>query len=361
MNKQRGIIIFIMVLAFNYVWGQDKIVTTQQDTIFCKIVSISLKAITYEQEGYANTTSYQSIPIEQVREYSLGSRPQKFSLATPGRGEPVTKPFQATPDKKQSVKPYQNPPNKFQPAKPAVQSKKQEDDSFQRWRVGFQGGGSYLLNSLAPSREAMKNLGVVPVENIKNYYKQLRKGIAAGADAYYMVSHSWGVGLKYSFFLSSTQKDLTVGSNDADVPTYYNTNEKEQWYIHYLGPSVFFRQWLSENHKFSLSEELSAGYILYYDKVQYDPYQYLFVNPQTNTKQYNLLKEGKTFSGIFQLSLEYYPSPEISIGLSAGGSPLILRKLKISDSDTSSNQELGKTNQLDLSRVDCSFGIHFHF
>jgi len=351
MNRKRGIVVFIMLLAFAYVQGQDKIITTQQDTIFCKIVSISLKFIKYQQGGYAQVATVQSIPMERVREYSLGA-----SLRS-------QESFPITSNKVESTKPWVDHSKKQQSVKPVSFSKKQEEeDFFQRWRIGFQGGASYLLNSLAPLRQQMKDLGVFPTQQADDYYKALRNGLSAGVDAYYLFTTHWGVGLKYSFFLSSIQKNYSTADNSASIPTYYNVNEKEQIYLNYVGPSVFFRQWLNSSHKFSLSEELSVGYIFYRDKIQFDPYQYVFSNPETNEKQYNVLKEKNTFSGIFQLSLDYYPIPSVSIGVNGGFvGPTLFRSLQISDNTTSNETNLGKSHQLDLSRIDCSLGVRFHF
>ena len=362
MIKQKGTILLIMLSAFTYASGQDKIITTQKDTIYCKIVSVSLKFMKYEQEDFNQATTSRIIPMEQVKEYSLGPRSQRSSSAESNR-EHVTRPFQATRNEEQSVKPFNDFLNEQQAVMPVTRPKIQrEKESFRRWRIGFQGGGSYLLNSLAPSRQAMKDLGVSPPEQADDYYKQLRRGIAGGADAYYLIGSRWGIGVKYSFFASSIRANYTVEDNGSDIPTYYNVYEKEQMYLNYLGPSVFLRQWLTGNHKFGLSEELSVGYILYRDKTQFDPYQYVFVNPETNVKQYNVLKEGNTYSGTFQLSLEYFPTQEISVGLSAGAVPVFLRSLKISDTGgTNNKKELGKTNQLNLSRIDVSLGIHFRF
>lgn len=358
MNKRKGIIALIMLLVFTYAQGQDKIITTQKDTISCRIVSISLKFIKYEQDGYGQETMSQTIPTGQVKEYSLGPGPRsQTSYPTVSESTRYARPYQAAQEKARYARPSE---------KPITHPKRQQDDPFQRWRVGIQGGGSYLLNSLAPSRQAMKDLGVNP-EQANDYYKQLRMGIAAGADVYYMVARSWGVGLKYSFFTSSIQKSYTaVGGADSDIETFttitHNVNEKERLFLHYLGPSVFLRQWLTENRKFSLSEELSVGYILYSDKAQYDPSQYLFTSSETNEPLKNVLKKGNTYSGIFQLSLEYHLSPAVSIGLNAGVVPVFFRRLNISENGNPSyGEKLGKTNQLDLSRVDGSLGIHFYF
>jgi len=332
----------ILLLAFTYVKGQDRIITTQKDTIFCKIVSISLNYIRYEQKDDNRTTVENSIPLKQVYEYSFGLRSQESYPLSPKR-EQTTTSFPVSSNAKQS-------------------GKKQSSEPFHRWRIGFQGGGSYLINSLASSREAMKNLGLSPRDQANEYYKRLRSGISGGGDVYYLFTKSFGAGVKYSFFTSSVEMSYTAIDNNSDNSIYYYVSEKERFYLNYVGPSAFFRQWIGGNHQFSLNGELSVGCIFYRDKAQFDPYQYVFTNPETNKKQYNVLREKNTFSGTFQLSFEYYPVSWISVGAGGGIYPSVFRSLNISDNDMASSKEnLGKGHYLDLSRIDYFLGVRFYF
>jgi hypothetical protein len=291
-----------------------------------------------------------AVPMKQVREYSLGPRSGESSQ-NPSSRTPIEKPLPVPPKNRQKANPF-SPPSYTET----------KTESFSRWRVGLQGGGSYLINSLAHSRQAMKDLGVSPPAQANDYYKELRHGLSAGADIYYLIIHSFGVGVKYSGFTSSVQKDYTVKDNNPDIPTYYSVNEKERLYLNYVGPSFLFQQWLGSSRQFRLNEELSAGYIFLRDQIQFDPYQYTFVNPSTNQKQYNILKKGSTYSGIFQLSFEYYPVSYISLGLNAALVPTIYRSLNVSDNNGAKYVEnLGKSHSLDLSRIDYALSVHFYF
>jgi len=334
MNRQKVIILFILIFAFAHANGQDRIITTQEDTLFCKIISLSLKEVKYEQTGYNQEKIIKSIPIKEVREYSLGVQSKEY---IPGisTNEPKVKSFSS------------------------LATPKHREARFQRWRIGFQGGRSYLLNSLAPLRQAMKDRGVLP-DQANNYYKHLRNGISADADLYFLLSRYFGIGLKYSGFSSSHQTDYLVKDMYSDIPIYYSVNEHENFMLNYFGPSFLFQQWFGRNHKFRFNEELSIGTIFFRDKKQFDPNQFVFVNPETNEKQYNVLGEGNVFSGKFQLSLEYYPTSWLSFGLNAGVLPAIFRTVKISDGNTSAKEQYSGKNPLDLSRLDYSFGIRFH-
>jgi len=362
MDRKKIFIVFFLLFAFTYAKSQDKIVTTQGDTIFCKIVSISLDFIKYEQKDYNQMPVNYAVPMRQVQEYSLG--PRSAESTSPINRNPIEKPAPIPLKKKQETKPLSPPLNRktaANPFSPASYNSK-DAESFFRWRIGIQGGGSYVLNTLAHSRQAMKDLGVYPTTQADDYYKKLRYGLSAGADIYYMISRSLGVGVKYSGFTSSVQMNYTVNQNNAAIPTYYSVSEKERIYLNYVGPALLLQQWLGSSHRFRLNEEISVGYIFFRDQIQFDPYQYVFVNPITNQKQYNVLKEKNYYSGVVQLSFEYYPVSNLSLGLSAAGVPAIFRSLKVSDNSMTNVEEtLGKSHSLDLSRIDYSLSVRFHF
>ena len=338
MNRQKVFFTYILILMFSYAKGQDKIITAQNDTIFCTIISISLNNINYEQNIDNQTKVSNTILMKQVREYSFGFQSQESST----QQVQVTKPF--------SAKPFSTPSNR-----------KQSQEPFPRWRLGVQGGGSYIINSLAPLRQAKKDAGVILPYQADNFYKKLREGISADANIHYLITRYLGIGVKYSIFTSSFQADYSVRNRDSEIPFYFSANEKESFLLNYVGPSILFQQWLGGKRKFRLNEELSVGYIFFRNEKQFDPYQYVFVNPNTNKKQYNVLNEGNTISGNFQLSLEYYPSPWLSIGMNGGIYPTIFRSLKTSDNNTSIERNFDKNDYLDLSRIDYSIGIRFHF
>jgi len=72
-----GLLIFI---PLQMVSGQDKIITIQQDTIHCRIVSISPTHIQYEQTAEDGYMVGKLIPTEQVSEYLRSSQSAEISL-----------------------------------------------------------------------------------------------------------------------------------------------------------------------------------------------------------------------------------------------------------------------------------------
>ena len=345
MNRQKVVaVLFLLLFAFTYVKGQDRIITAQNDTILCKIVSVSLNQIQYEQRGVNQSVITNFIQMRQVKEYhfslNLQDTPPVAGTVTP----PVT----------QAII------NRQPQAPPRV---KQFKEPFQRWRIGFQAGTSHLLASSPQSEKSLQDLGVSQSQ-IDSHYRRLRDGIHAGADVHFLLTSFFGVGLNYSLFNTSVQMDYLVkGSSYGNIPTYYTMNVKEKTYVNYFGPSIVFQHWLDRNHRFRLNEELSVGYVLYREEDRFDPYQYIsgITYPHIDAKGYNRLVEGNTWGGKAQVSLEYYPISQLSIGANAGIFGASFKTINVSDKETSTKQKLDKADYLNMSRVDYSVSLRFHF
>ena len=330
MSKQRVIIGFILLLAFTYAKGQDKIITTQEDTIFCKIISISPTHILYEQKSDSQNIIGRFIPIEQVQEY------------------------------------YRN--SQFQESFPMGERRIRPKEPFDRWRIGVQGGGAYLLSSFSNMEQNMQIAGI-PQSKIDDYSKHLRNGLYIGADVHFLITHFFGVGLKYSLFTTSTRLDYSlngVGYFTPDelisysIPIYYPITEKDKYYVNYIGPSVVFQHWLDNNHKFRINEELSLGYVRYRDEGRFDSYQYINTN-QGITFLNNILEEGNSLGGSVQVAFEYYPLPWLSVGANAGVLLTSFGSLKTSTKEKSNWQYLKGDDRINMSRIDYSVGVRFHF
>ena len=75
MKTIRLITLFVLLLAFTYAKGQDRIITTQNDTIFCRIIYVSAARIAYvqnEQKGETEKPIGKFILKEQVKSYFQG-------------------------------------------------------------------------------------------------------------------------------------------------------------------------------------------------------------------------------------------------------------------------------------------------
>jgi len=68
------IISFLILIPLQIVSGQDKIITIQHDTIFCRIVSVSSTHIQYEQKDENQDIVGKFLPTEQILEYYRNSQ-----------------------------------------------------------------------------------------------------------------------------------------------------------------------------------------------------------------------------------------------------------------------------------------------
>ena len=325
--KQKVVTIFVLLFAFVYAKGQDKIVTVQKDTIYCRIISISATHIQYEQKDNNQNRMGKFIPIEQVAEYIPSSQL------------------------------HETPYGAF--------VSKQPQEPFDRWRIGIEGGGAYLL-SFSNIEKNMQDMGI-PQSKIDDYRKSYRNGMSFGADVHYLITPSFGAGLRYSMFTTSARMDYALYYGyifysygyGYGIPTYYTINEKEKIYVNYIGPSAVFQHWLDKNHKFRMNGELSIGYFSYREEDRIDP---LFIDTyQGNVSLGNILTEGNTWGGNIQLSFEYYPLSWLSVGANIGASLATFKSMKISTEDISVTQDLNADNYMNMSHINYSLGLRFHF
>lgn len=300
MNKFRLLPLFL--LMFINAKAQDKIIGIHQDTIHCTILSISNERIFYEQKNNDGSVTGKFIPLSQVSEYSSTHQPTKRS-------------------------------------------------EMKKLCLGLNVGRSTMPWYF----DDYQSSSAMP-----DFYNKLKTGFHVGANAHYMIKESWGLGLEYSFFKTSTSGRIPGG--------YYSTiffmeSEEYRQYINYVGPSLLFQQHLDRQRKFTLSESLSAGVLLV-------RMEYQSTYPSVNQLSYtdvssNMLLTGSTFSGKFGLSAEYRLFKSVSVGL---GSNFIWGLLKRADfeskgsnnySNSANNQKL--TNAMKVSRIDYSFVLHYNF
>jgi hypothetical protein len=297
--------------------GQDKIITTHNDTVECRIVSISSTHINYELtvDGY---TVGKFIPISEVAEYNMGTAKPVAKEAN------KTIPIQYVPPKRASLKP---------------------------WQMGTQFGGSYLTASTADAENALSNLGV-PSDESRAYYKKLKHGMHLGVTVRRLFETidgetNMGMGLKYRFSLFSSNLDVMV----PQWYLYYNFAETENIYMHYWGLSYFVQQWLDKGHKFKITSEISGGFAYLRDEVRFD-------NPVIND---NMLATGKTLGADGELFFSYYPLDYLSINIGGGYFISKFREFTFSTGNKVQTVSFDGDDVEDYSHLHYSIGIQFHF
>jgi len=344
-----------LLLIFTYTYGQDKIITVQNDTITCYITYISLTHISFKTSNNINAETI-FIPMAEVREYSLSSQRKSensSSVVTPNRSE-------VRPGNRLQSKPQNRPQNRQKNQK-GLSDKEKSIDHISKFRIGVQGGASYIISTLANSRDQMKELVLPQSSQVNDYYHKLRLGIHFASDVHYFFSESFGAGVRYSLFASSTQASFNTQSIIQNgIPTYYATDKIDKIYMNYVGPSFVARQWLNKSHKFRINEELSFGYLNFRQEERFDIGQYAMVHPDLKRAVYGSLGVGNTYGANLQLSFEYYPVPMLSFGLNAGFFAAPLKSLEVTDGKTTVTKTIDKNYHYNMTHYNASIGIRLH-
>ena len=306
--------LLLSVLAFS-TKAQDKIITSNKDTINCKIVTIGTTKIFYEQND-GNKIAGKSISLDEVAGYL---RDAKSTLNT-------------------STTIYVN------------KQRKERVAVAHPWVLGVTVGGAHLPWLL-------DHLTI----NEKENYEYLENEFQFSSNIHYLISNFIGFGIQYSF-IGASQNEDRLQVMDLSYPTYMTGRFNDRQYINYLGPSVLFQQFIGSKHKFQLSETLSGGLVNYRNEEQFsmdvpDGNNYL-------SKSHNSLGTGNTIGGTLGLSAEYYVQPNLSVGIAGSYMYSKLKRITFSYKNSEGSIEEEPTqeipNALNLSRIDYSLVVKLH-
>ena len=178
--------------------------------------------------------------------------------------------------------------------------------------------------------------------------------------AHYMINSYWGVGAEYSFFDTSFSGSMQTQYSQS---IFLMVSENYRQYINYLGPSVLLVQHPDVRRKFILSESLSAGVLFIRMEDQ-------SIYPNVDTSGYtdvtnNSLLTGNSLSAKLGLTAEYRLLRNVSVGLGGDFIWASLKKASFESrgpnntSSSAENQEI--PNGMNLSRIDYSFVLRYHF
>lgn len=323
--------LFLVLMAFMSLFGvkaQDKIITIQNDTIDCRIISVNADRISYEQKMQDNQVTGKSITTSEVLQYLRAENNDHLSL-----------------NAQNSIK-----------AKPE-----------HRFLFNLQGGLSYSLTDLSNFNNLLINAGV-PASEADDYTNKLKNGIYFSAGFHYLLNNLIGVGAEYTFFQSSSEGEFLVnGYSGMNLPVYTTTRLDEKIYSNFIGLSTLLQQFPGAKHKIRISETVSPGVVFFRDEtrgVEYQEYWpvddiYYGQLPQYYNNS-NTLTQGKAFGIKGSLSVEYLITPRLSVGLSGSFLWSNLQKVSIKSINYSSeNQEPEKA--IDISHIDYGVSLRYSF
>jgi len=215
-------------------------------------------------------------------------------------------------------------------------------NKYSRFQLSIDGGLGYLLGSTKTAKDEMKGFGISDQE-ADRYYNEIKLGEQAGASVHYMVFRQMGVGIDYNIFTTNSEVKGTVMSSDQT--TLFYGRIKEKIYTNFIGLSIF--QNLRITEKVNLYGNLSAGIAFYRDE------SYLIIAPALIT--------GNAFAMKGESGISYDLSRHLSINVGVSYLLSSLKKIKLSDGTKSSVLNLEGNSKENLSRLNVSTGIQFHF
>lgn len=276
MNRKMFLFILIMLCNISFIYTQDLIVTHEGDSLNCRITKMKGGNVhfIFNHKGEVRSTL---LPKSQITQMTEG--------------------FYETAEVSEDEMPsYMN---------------------YNKFRAKIKGGGSYM------TAEVSDDYG----SEFEDYLKELKSGVHFGANIHYFVSESWGIGLQYSNFNTSSQLD------DWDI--------EESVTIQFIGPSVCNRLFTA-NEKTELYAICALGYLEYLNDASYD---YMFeLHGNTVGVYYGLAFDYLIFKDIYF---------DVELSLVSGS----LNELKYDDGTYSETIELDSDELENISRADFSIGI----
>lgn len=214
------LILAVLIFVSNSIFSQDLIVTSEGDSINCKITKVKTDNIyfTFKHKDEIRSTL---LPISSIKTHQFDY-------------------FQTSEVPKDKVVGYEN---------------------YQHFRIALNGGYSYQTAKVAES---------VP-SDFKNYISELKSGYHFGGDLTYYFTEPLGFGFKYYLFKSSNSLD-NIYLEDTDGNRTYG-KMSDDLTISFIGPT-FSTRLLSYDKKNAFLMNLSLGYMGYSnDKVIIDEYK----------------------------------------------------------------------------------------
>jgi hypothetical protein len=300
--KRSLLIVLILTALLQGISGQDRIITSTNDTIDCRITRITNDMIFFEIST-KGVKSEGRIPVRDISSY------------------------QVTPSAMQ-------------------EQETRSKTSFRSgsFRIAINGGIGYITSSTDAAEEAMASLGVTE-RNAKSYYSDLKTGYYGSADAIWMFKTGYGAGIRYKFFNTDATTEGYFDPGDGINIIFSDYNENI--FVNYAGVSLFYEQHAGKNGNLGIYSSLSLGMAFYLNLLDF--------------YGGNLAISGNTPGMDAGIGLEYRITPVVSAAAEASVFTGTIRKIKITDGVNEESVDLDKENYENLSRIEFSLGIRFYF
>lgn len=315
------------ITSYLAVKSQDKIITIQNDTIECRIISVNADRISYEQKMQDNQVTGKSIATSEVLQY-----------LRKGGSENVTTVM--------LIKSKPTPPE-------------------HRWVFTLQGGLAHSFTDYSNIINMNINNGADAAET-KDYFKKIKNGYHINSNIHYLLTTFLGVGVDYNFFFSAANGEfISRGFSNMNLPVYSVNELDEKFYIHFAGPSVLFQQYPDKKRKIRVTETLSPGVIFFREESRNTEYIIYWGNntsyagePPQYYENMNYVLSNTTFGVKAGLSAEYCITPQLSAGITGNFTWANLHKISVKSMNQEvKNQKLNEA--INISHID--YGITFRY
>jgi len=212
------------------------------------------------------------------------------------------------------------------------------------FRFDFNGGFGYCLASQPEISTRDENY-----EAYTSFIHQLSWMKNLQTSLYYKLSKGSYLGLKYYFMNSSgSVKDIQFDTMDNHgIPVTLIGDLSEKQYVNYIGPSYMYADWLGYSKKWLCSYSLTTGYASY----------------RCEEKNYmtNYLITSHSIGLGIDLGIDYFITKPLSVGVKTG--LFIAKFTNIVDYNgvDTQNTTLDSKNAINLSNVNLSIGVSYHF
>jgi len=327
---EKLLLIFLFFVSLAAAKAQDKIITIKQDTIECRIVSVNVERISYEQKISDKHFVGKSIPTSDVLQYFRTGKSDSF-------GDIVG------------------------------HEKIKRERPGHCWLFSLQGGLAHSLTDYGDFKNYFLNESNSASE-ADDYVRKLKNGYHINTSLHYLLTTFFGVGLDYNLFFSASKgKFWAQGYGEMSLPIYNSLGLDERLYTHFAGASVLFQQFPDRKRRIKISETVSPGIVLYRGESRDNEPQTYWGNndtyygePPQYYDQANSVTKSTTFGAKGGLSIEYVITPQLSAGLAGNFMWAKLHKVSVKSSVTDlKDQKLEKP--INISHIDYGFTVRYNF
>lgn len=283
---KKSILLLLIIISTQVVFSQDLIVTLTNDSLNCEITKIESEYIHF------NMTNNEVVRNSVLMVSAIKSYQENFY------------------------------------SKSKSPSKQNSNTEYARLHFIISGGGSYLFDPVPND----------VIDEIKDYYENLKMGYNLGFDVNYYFNKTIGLGLKYNYFnSSSSSKGSSSGNGFTSV-----WDISENIMVNFAGPT-FLARFLSKKNKNAFILGVSVGYMWYKDDA-------VFFDP--------VIVRGNTFGLNIDASYHISLSDKFFLGFSASTTLGFLDSITFDDGQNTETFNFDNfSDYKNISRADISIKI----